>query len=1118
MPPSEWLKRRSGQRMTWQKGVKEITRSLDVVGVVRLPRWGPRDPTCACLETLHKMAANRCQWLSCFLQACDTPYYQPSHVNSIQKQLKRRGSASVVLLTLAFWRDGRLPSSAVKKALSEYQKAHKRAERERLRLMKEHQHELERKKKLEEKERKMLEKQAKKDEEERLKEERRLKRLEELKKKEEEKEAERKRKEEEKRKKEEERIQKELERRREEDFKTKREEKQRAVLLGFLVKGEQKKETSTPLSAPCGPFMQFELRKDMRMAPLHRVPKSLLTTKRDNLDKVVQSWSHESSSVPGSSLGLLKFGRSSYIHELKTKQHVPLSCPSTWPTWNKLLVREFTDWKVRGSNPNSASRLPLLLGQPGSIQTLVPPSCGMAARHRKGATAERFLFFILLESCHIVRPMYSTKQQQEEMYCQEGQVSKYFPKCPKLTEIPKNPLNADQKALERGQMPPEVMLMGEGPCSTLNSPTLKYHGSRGSGGTVWLRAKLFQFVENYRPAYYGSWRRRSRIVTGRRPFAQDVRQLDYSVDSDDEWEEDEPGESITQSEPPEVMLMGEGPCSTLNSPTLKYHGSRGSGGTVWLRAKLFQFVENYRPAYYGSWRRRSRIVTGRRPFAQDVRQLDYSVDSDDEWEEDEPGESITQSENEEEEEEKDEEEEEEEDDTFFVPHGYLSDDEGVAAEDVGEEDAAAEEMKNLRRRLSVVEYETAHRRGLQRLIPLVLGPVWLPNPVESIPAGNVLSSNDQLDEDKENIETIGVRVTDSTSVDKSSLQLVRSALSIYRVHLWDSAVPITVQMDIPATQSTRRTRRELPEEAVPYLIQLVHKSPLGKLKLAFEFRVFWHKHTTGTVPECTKYMDYKRHTAAAPAQACSQRTKAVLAGPAWDDLPLSQTLVLSKLTELAVFEEGRWSVHPNILRKYRPKLTTLFGLNELSTLGMESDDAALSAITFPPWEFLTDVVAISQRSNRPPGSKRRSIDVPAIGDEVELAQVPPPADSVPLDARLLNGHSLTVVVKRLTSVNESTPSPPQRLARKTAKKFKQIENTNLTPLLAQPLRENLVSENVGLTDTTTMKTEEPKLSSVPSVGRKRATLDTFFTPPTKRPNVTEQSMATPSEVIHIESD
>ncbi|KER33543.1 hypothetical protein T265_00652 [Opisthorchis viverrini] len=57
-------------------------------------------------------------------------------------------------------------------------------------------------------------------------------------------------------------------------------------------------------------------------------------------------------------------------------------------TW---LESEFTDRKVRGSNPTSASRLPLSrLGQPGSIPVLVPPSCGTAARHRKDATGERF--------------------------------------------------------------------------------------------------------------------------------------------------------------------------------------------------------------------------------------------------------------------------------------------------------------------------------------------------------------------------------------------------------------------------------------------------------------------------------------------------------------------------------------------------------------------------------------------------------------------------------------------------------------------------------------------------------------------------------------------------------
>ncbi|KAG5445458.1 hypothetical protein CSKR_103729, partial [Clonorchis sinensis] len=59
------------------------------------------------------------------------------------------------------------------------------------------------------------------------------------------------------------------------------------------------------------------------------------------------------------------------------------------------LERERTDRKVRGSNPASASRLPLSrLGQPGSIPALVLPSGGMAARHRKGATAERFFFII----------------------------------------------------------------------------------------------------------------------------------------------------------------------------------------------------------------------------------------------------------------------------------------------------------------------------------------------------------------------------------------------------------------------------------------------------------------------------------------------------------------------------------------------------------------------------------------------------------------------------------------------------------------------------------------------------------------------------------------------------
>ncbi|KER21205.1 hypothetical protein T265_10415 [Opisthorchis viverrini] len=62
------------------------------------------------------------------------------------------------------------------------------------------------------------------------------------------------------------------------------------------------------------------------------------------------------------------------------------------------LELEFTHRKVCGSNLTSASRFPLSrLGQPGSIPALVLPSGGMAARYRKGTTAER-----LKETAHKV--------------------------------------------------------------------------------------------------------------------------------------------------------------------------------------------------------------------------------------------------------------------------------------------------------------------------------------------------------------------------------------------------------------------------------------------------------------------------------------------------------------------------------------------------------------------------------------------------------------------------------------------------------------------------------------------------------------------------------------------
>uniref|UniRef100_A0A914XZ53 Chromatin assembly factor 1 subunit A n=1 Tax=Panagrolaimus superbus TaxID=310955 RepID=A0A914XZ53_9BILA len=141
-----------------------------------------------------------------------------------------------------------------------------------------------------------------------------------------------------------------------------------------------------------------------------------------------------------------------------------------------------------------------------------------------------------------------------------------------------------------------------------------------------------------------------------------------------------------------------------------------------MKAKLFQFHTNYRPPYYGTWRKRSKIITGRRPFAKETIN-DYEYDSDDEWEDEEEGDECKSDE-----EDIDEEENDEEDDGFFVEHGYLSSDEGDSEECQhlpGETDEErqrrmkerAEEWKN--------EQKTKYKRNhTTKLVPNEYGPCF----------------------------------------------------------------------------------------------------------------------------------------------------------------------------------------------------------------------------------------------------------------------------------------------------------------------------------------------------------------------------------------------------------
>ncbi|KAI3757066.1 hypothetical protein L6452_04599 [Arctium lappa] len=109
------------------------------------------------------------------------------------------------------------------------------------------------------------------------------------------------------------------------------------------------------------------------------------------------------------------------------------------------------------------------------------------------------------------------------------------------------------------------------------------------------------------------------------------------------------------------------------------------GSQKFSRSKqLLQFDKSHRPAFYGHWPKKSEVVRARCPLVKDP-DLDYEIDSDEEWEEEEPGESLSDCDKEDDDETMEEnlskvDDEDESEDGFFVPDGYLSENEGVEVE------------------------------------------------------------------------------------------------------------------------------------------------------------------------------------------------------------------------------------------------------------------------------------------------------------------------------------------------------------------------------------------------------------------------------------------------------
>ena len=229
-----------------------------------------------------------------------------------------------------------------------------------------------------------------------------------------------------------------------------------------------------------------------------------------------------------------------------------------------------------------------------------------------------------------------------------------------------------------------------------------------------------------------------------------------------------------------------------------------------IKGKLLQFHENYRPAYFGSWRKRSSSVQARTPLKKDEDILNYDIDSDDEWEEEEPGESLSNSEGEDEEDGCPNDDDEEQD-GFFVPHGYLSDDEGDGndEETTMEHNGAHTEKsskdntddKMERHLVKQKTWEAELKRQFKPMKPIAIGCIW---------DGEIPSILKQLE---------GCSFLSEESIDPTCMK--------------------EETVVVPSTTSYCNTAMPVPEEAMPFLIQMIHCNEAGLQKLIRLFRKQW---------------------------------------------------------------------------------------------------------------------------------------------------------------------------------------------------------------------------------------------------------------------------------------
>ncbi|XP_070166024.1 chromatin assembly factor 1 subunit A-B isoform X2 [Polyergus mexicanus] len=236
------------------------------------------------------------------------------------------------------------------------------------------------------------------------------------------------------------------------------------------------------------------------------------------------------------------------------------------------------------------------------------------------------------------------------------------------------------------------------------------------------------------------------------------------------------------------------------------------------RPKLLQFSENRRPPYWGTWRKQSKILNPRRPFAKEKNLFDYEIDSDDEWEEEEPGESLKGSDDEKDEENL-EENEYDVDNEFMVPHGYLSEEEAQADEEEVED--MTPQTQKMKLKILGEQFEAERNIKTYKLKPKIIGCIWQ-GPDNSFPESVSAKVKEFLTARQAWISNIPIVLPSSISSEEDILA--------------------GAECKTPTQQSVRGPKKtKFPDEALPDLIKLLHGNTYSRRFLMKEFMTFWSK-------------------------------------------------------------------------------------------------------------------------------------------------------------------------------------------------------------------------------------------------------------------------------------